>query len=100
VAGEALPALDLAMRHNPALGIIAEVMASREMLLDIPVLVRFKSNPTATPGQCRQNLLWSPHRIRSEGPDERHSELAYRRRLVRQLQLRSTLPAHLCPGAG
>ena len=27
----------------------------------------------------------------SLGPDERHSELAYRRRLVRQLQLRSTL---------
>jgi hypothetical protein len=38
---------------------MAGVTASREMLADIPVLARFWSNPTATPGQRRQNLLWS-----------------------------------------
>ena len=36
---------------------MAEVTASREMRPDIPVLARFWSNPTATPGQRRQNLL-------------------------------------------
>ena len=36
------------------------------------------------------------HRIRSESPDERHSELADRRRVVRQLRLRGSLPEHFC----
>lgn len=39
------------------------------------------------------------HRTRSENPDGRHSELAYRRRLVRQLQLRGSLPLPLAVGS-
>ena len=66
----------------------AEVMVLREMLADLVVLVRV--------GHTDYNLQY---RIRSESPDERHSELAYPRRLVRQLQLRGSLPMHFCTGA-
>ena len=67
---------------------MAEVVASGEMLANLLVLVRI--------GRTDYNLL---HRVRSESPDERHPELAYRRRLVRQLQLRGSLPMHFCTGA-
>jgi hypothetical protein len=59
---------------------MAEGVASRAMLADLFVLVPL--------GRTDYNLQ---HRIRSESPDGRHSELAYRRRLVRQLQLRGSL---------
>ena len=64
-------------------------MLVRAMLADLLVLVPL--------GRTDYNLQ---HRIRSESPDGRHSELAYRRRLVRQLQLRGSLSVHLCTGAG
>src|SRR5882724_1115199 len=66
---------------------MAEGVASRAMLADLLVLVPL--------GRADYNLQ---HRIRSESRDGRHSELAYRRRLVRQLQLRGSLPLHLCTG--
>jgi hypothetical protein len=50
---------------------MAEAVASRAMLADLLVLVPL--------GRTDYNLQ---HRIRSESPDGRHSELAYRRRLV------------------
>jgi hypothetical protein len=34
VAGEALPAVDLAMRHNPALGIMPELVERRAVPID------------------------------------------------------------------
>src|SRR6516165_5229765 len=71
-----------------------------DVLVDILIGARSSGNRPFNGPQRRETGYNPPFPTRPERPDERLSELAYRRRLVRQLQLCGSLPVHLCPGAG